>query len=189
MLTLSHAAQQLRQCGCGLCRLFRREASEQSAPLTRDMRGRIAVDLKDVVIEESLPHLSLWARQVRDRNRPMKKAEERRAQGSTCTVPPIVDQHVEWRQRSNRVPPHIGNEYDIAGLKFSDLSHAVACVPGGGKSSRCCRSNCGKWTDIGNACRASAGGAESARCLESRVSPSPNVPRTWRKFIPFIASL
>src|SRR3981081_2830399 len=121
---LSHAAQELRQCGCGLCRLFRREASEQSAPLTRDMRGRITVDLKDVVIEEGLPHLSLWARQVGDRNRPMKKAEERCAQGSTCTVPPIVDQHVERRQGSNRVPPHIGNEYGIAGLKFSDLSRS-----------------------------------------------------------------
>src|SRR6202171_2999282 len=107
MLTLSHAAQQLRQCGCGLCRLFRREASEQSAPLTRDMRGRITVDLKDVVIEESLPHVSLWARQVGDRNHPMKKTEERRGQGSMRTVPPIVDQDVEWRQGLNRVPPHV----------------------------------------------------------------------------------
>src|SRR6202171_4313170 len=163
------------------------------------MRGRIAVEVKIILIKESHPHLSLWARQVRDRNRPMKKAEERRAQGSTCTVPPIVDQHVEWRQGSNRVPPHIGNEYGIAGLKFSDLSRS-----GGPLEARIAREvgivdidQADRHTlrgefegaDIGNACRASAGGAESARCLESRVSASPNVPRTRRKFIPFIASL
>lgn len=95
--SLSRAAQQLHQYGHGLGRLFRREASEQSALLTRDVRGRIAVDSKDIVIEESLPHVSLFARQVRDRDRSMKKTEERRGQGSARTVPPIVDQDVEWR--------------------------------------------------------------------------------------------
>src|SRR5580704_4425231 len=95
--SLSRAAQQLHQYGHGLGRLFRREASEQSALLTGDVRGRIAVDSKDVVIEESLPHVSLLARQVRDRDRSMKKTEERRGLGSTRTVPPIVDQDVEWR--------------------------------------------------------------------------------------------
>jgi hypothetical protein len=71
--SLSRAAQQLYQYGHGLGRLFRREVSEQSALLMRDVRGRIAVDSKDVVIEESLPHVSLLARQVRDRDRSMKK--------------------------------------------------------------------------------------------------------------------
>src|ERR1700676_1361895 len=103
---LSRAAQQLHQCGRGLGRLFRREASEQSALLTRDVRGRIAVDLKDVVVEESLPHVSLWVRQVGDRNHPMKKTEERGGHRSMRTVPPIVDQDVEWRQGFNRWPPH-----------------------------------------------------------------------------------
>src|SRR5258708_40241160 len=54
----------------------------------------------------------------------MKKAEERRAHRPTRSVPPIVDQDVEWRQGSNRVPPHVGNEYGIAGLEFSDLSRS-----------------------------------------------------------------
>src|ERR1700719_3445250 len=95
--SLSRAAQQLHQYGHGLGRLFRREASEQSALLTRDVRGC---------------------------DRSMKKTEERRGQGSARTVPPIVDQDVEWRLGLNRVPPHIRNEYCIAGLEFSDLSRS-----------------------------------------------------------------
>jgi hypothetical protein len=41
----------VRQEGGELCRLFRRETAEHSAPLMGDMLGRIAVDSKDVVIE------------------------------------------------------------------------------------------------------------------------------------------
>src|SRR5450631_540325 len=111
----------MRQDSGELCRLFRRETAEQSAPLRGDMRGRIAVNLKDVMIEESLPHVPLWTRQVRDGNHPVEQAVERRDDRPARSVPPIVDQDVERFQRSNRVPPHVGNEYGVTGFEFGDL--------------------------------------------------------------------
>src|ERR1700730_1510967 len=51
----------------------------------------------------------------------MEQAVERRDHWAAHSIPPIVDQDVERFKRSNRVPPHVGNEYGVTGLEFGDL--------------------------------------------------------------------
>ena len=64
--------------------------------------------------EYRLPYSALIGGQIADREQRVQQCTVRSAVVGGG-VPPVVHQHVEWRQRFDVMPPPVGNEQRVAG--------------------------------------------------------------------------
>src|SRR5690606_22410922 len=84
-----------------------RDRTEDAAVLRRKVHQRVAVLLKDVMIEHDAPGIPLRGRQIAQREYRMQERVERRVAVHARRVPPIIDQHVETLERLDVMPPEI----------------------------------------------------------------------------------
>jgi len=70
--------------------------------------------------EERGPYGSLIGGQIADREQRVQQCTVRSAVVGSG-VPPVVHQHVEWRQRFDVMPPPVGNEQRVARVQLSLL--------------------------------------------------------------------
>src|SRR5436190_10745307 len=96
-----------------------RGGRRQHSPLRRrQMPERDFRIRENELPEERGPYGSLIGGQIADREQRVQQCAVRSAIVGSG-VPPVVHQHVEWRQRFDVMPPPVGNEQRVARGQFS----------------------------------------------------------------------
>src|SRR6185312_16563079 len=78
---------------------------QNAVPVFRQMRQRMAIFAKDVMVEQRFPGAALGQRALGDGDHGEQHGGVRRIRAAGKGVPPVIDQPVEWRKRLDAVPP------------------------------------------------------------------------------------